>query len=319
MMSYISLILSNNKVINNNVFNFFRQLIQFKMPRNKEDRALIWANKSEEEKKLFRKKDAERKKLKRKESGQKKRSEMNSTQLAQVRAIDKTRKKKERIEMTEEQREKIKEKDRERARKRRKSRATNNNTEENEQKAKELSGCSKTGMLIEERKKMKVLTNNCKIKEKVRTKMTQDEIENIQVGEVNKMRDKRNKMTKNGKMLARLHARVGMREHRKFGFLREYKQRKKRDSFDPECWTKEPNPVSEYFKKVKEVETPEERKEELKRMNRIRVERHRMKVKKMLQEPIIMKTNCEKGPYELLREKNIKEFEELKKNSGLFD
>ena len=120
-------------------------------------------------------------------------------------------------------------------------------------------------------------------------------------------------MTKDGKMLARIYAREGMREHRRFGFLREYKQRRNRS------WKREPHPVSEYFEKVKEVETEEERKAELKRKNRIRVERHRMKVKRMLQEPILIETFQEKGAYELLRERNIKEFEKKKKDSGLFD
>ena len=121
------------------------------------------------------------------------------------------------------------------------------------------------------------------------------------------------------KCLARVKSRLGMREHYKFGYLREYKQRKRRDSFNPQYWTVQSNPVSEYFEKVKEVETNEERREELKRINRIRVARHRNKVKKMLQEPIIIEQNFVKGPYELLREKNIQEFEKLKKDSGLFD
>ena len=54
-------------------------------------------------------------------------------------------------------------------------------------------------------------------------------------------------------------------------------------------------------------------------MNRLRVQRHRMKLKKMLQDPIIIKDCGQKGEYELLREKNIQEFEMLKKKSGLFD
>ena len=70
---------------------------------------------------------------------------------------------------------------------------------------------------------------------------------------------------------------------------------------------------------IKEKETDLERKEELKRMNRLRVQRHRMKLKKMLQDPIIIKDCGQKGEYELLREKNIQEFEMLKKKSGLFD
>ena len=80
----------------------------------------------------------------------------------------------------------------------------------------------------------------------------------------------------------------------------------------------EPHAISEYFAKVKEVETKQERNEELRRMNRIRVERHRMKVKRILQEPVIIENYGEKGDYELLRDKNIQELERLKKESGLF-
>ena len=133
------------------------------------------------------------------------------------------------------------------------------------------------------------------------------------------MRENRSRMTATGKKLARIMAKIGMREHRKFGYLREYKQRKRRDHYDPESWDKAPNPVSEYFQKIKDCDTNFDRKEELKRMNRIRVERHRMKVKKMLQEPIVINDHGEKGEYELIRERNIKEFEMLKKKSGLFD
>ena len=69
----------------------------------------------------------------------------------------------------------------------------------------------------------------------------------------------------------------------------------------------------------KSEEAAERYKKELRKKNRIRVQRHRKKVKKMLQEPVILEENSEKGPYELLRENNIKEFERLKKASGLFD
>ena len=77
----------------------------------------------------------------------------------------------------------------------------------------------------------------------------------------------------------------------------------------------EPDEISEYFKMVKEVETDWERKENMKRLNRMRVEKHREKIKKMLQEPVNIKDYGLKGEYELLRERNIKEFEILKKES----
>ena len=44
-----------------------------------------------------------------------------------------------------------------------------------------------------------------------------------------------------------------------------------------------------------------------------------MKIKKMLQDPVVIEEYGEKGAYELLRERNIQELESLKKDSGLFD
>ena len=38
----------------------------------------------------------------------------------------------------------------------------------------------------------------------------------------------------------------------------------------------------------------------------------------MLKEPVIIEDVGQKGEYELLRERNIKEFERLKRESGLF-
>ena len=60
--------------------------------------------------------------------------------------------------------------------------------------------------------------------------------------------------------------------------------------------------------------------ENLKQLNnRLRVKRHRLKIKKLLQEPVFIEENGIKSDYELLREKNIEELERLKKDSGLFD
>ena len=162
---------------------------------------------------------------------------------------------------------------------------------------------------------MKQLMNNCRIQQKIETKRTPEEKEEIQVEKVEKMREKRLTMSKT---LARIPARQGMKELRKFGFLREYKQRKRRNSSNPWSWSMESHPISDYFDKVKEVETNQERKEELKRMNRIRVDKHRKKAKRILQEPVIIEDYGEKGAYEILRDKNIQEFEKMKKESGLF-
>ena len=75
--------------------------------------------------------------------------------------------------------------------------------------------------------------------------------------------------------------------------------------------------LREYRKKQESEET--ERKENLKRMNRVRVQRHRLKVKKKLEEPVIIDSYGKKGEYELIRERNIRELEKLKQKSGLFD
>merc|ERR1711983_8733 len=110
-----------------------------------------------------------------------------------------------------------------------------------------------------------------------------------------------------------------MREYRKFGYLMEYKQRKQRDLYDPNSWKYIYSPISEYWKKKKEKETKEEKKRRLEVMNKLRVERHRSKVKKKLLEPLIIENNEKKSEYELLRDRNIEEFERKKKESGLFD
>ena len=170
-----------------------------------------------------------------------------------------------------------------------------------------------------EKKKIKQLADNCKTQQNFEALKTEEENEEIQGEKAERMRKKRLQMSTASKKLARIHAKEGMREHRRYGYLREYKQRKRRSPYNPWTWEKEPHAISEYFKKVKEVETYQERKEYLKKMNRMRVERHRKKVKKMLQEPVIIKDYGEKGEYELLRERNIEEFERLKNKSGLFD
>ena len=64
------------------------------------------------------------------------------------------------------------------------------------------------------------------------------------------------------KILAAIEAKEGMRENRKFGFLREYKQRKRRDLDNPHSWQYVYSAVSEYFKTRKEKQTKEQTKEQ---------------------------------------------------------
>ena len=301
-------------MLNNIIFLLSDTKVQLRMPTSKEVLAQRWLQKTEEEKEQIRKKNAERIRTLRAKKGQKKRSEMNSEELAKIRAKDRYNKSQRRKKMTEDQNEEVRTTERERiARRRKQSKENVNMKQESDGKQKKQTDLQKLG-----KKKMKQLANNCRIQRKLETKRSEKEKENIQAEKVEKMREKRKLMTPNGEMLARIHARMGMRDWRRYGYLREYKQRKIRNSFNPSLWKKEPHAISEYFGKVKEVETKEERKEELRRMNRIRVARHRMKVKRMLQEPIIIDNYGQKGAYELLREKNIEEFEKLKKESGLF-
>ena len=285
------------------------------MPTSKEVLALRWAEKSEEEKNLIRMKNAERIRKLRANKVQKKRSEMSPDELEKVRALDKYKKIKKRKNMTDEQKKETRVKDKERKAQKRsldKKNETKKKTEENKKVN------TQKYILMKGKNKLKQLSNNCRIQQKIRAKRTTEEIDYIQEEKAEDMKEKRSKMTKSKKMLARTYAREGMREHRRFGFLREYKQRKRRFMGETLKWKEGENPLNEYFEKVKEVETADERKEELKRMNKIRVQRHRMKVKRMLQEPITIGDYGEKGPYELLREKNIQEFEKLKRDSGLF-
>lgn len=286
------------------------------MPRSKEVLAQEWAEKSEEERNQIRKKTAERIRIMRAKKGQKKRSEMDPDELAKERAKDRYKKMQKRKKMTEEKKEKIRARNRENmARKRSQNRANKKNKKDLVKKKKKHSAAFLLGL---GEKRMKQLMNNCRIQSKIEAKRTQEQMEEIQVKKVEKMREKRLEMSEIEDQRWRIQARQWMREWRNHGFLREYKQRKRRNSLDPRIWSMESHAISEYFDKVKEVETKQERNEELRRMNRIRVERHRMKVKRILQEPVIIENYGEKGEYELLRDKNIQEFERLKKESGLF-
>ena len=72
-------------------------------------------------------------------------------------------------------------------------------------------------------------------------------------------------------ILAALEAKEGMREHHKFGYLREYKQRKRRDLDNPNSGKyisgKYVSAITEYIKNRKEKETKEKKKQRLKVLN----------------------------------------------------
>ena len=174
-------------------------------------------------------------------------------------------------------------------------------------------------MDLKEKKKLKQMSNNCKIQTKIRGRRTEQEAEVVNVDLVIRNRRMRSSMSRVAKILAAIKAKEGMREYRKFGFLREYKQRRRRNLYDPSSWECTPDAISEFFKKIREKETKERKKHRLRVLNKLRVERHREKVKKKLLEPLIIENNEKKSEYELLRERNIQEFERKKKESGLFD
>lgn len=286
------------------------------MPTSKEVLALRWANKTEEEKKLQREKDAEKMRKYRAKNGRKKRCEMDSDELQRQRLMDKINKKQKRDNMTEEQKEASRAKDR--ARKAKKS-SKSKGKEDNIRDGKNKSSSLVFELEKFENRKMKQLLNNCRTQQRLRTRRTKEEEEKIQVEKVIQMRQKRSKLSEEGQMLARLEAKDGMKEHREHGYIREYKQRKRREWYNPNLWKLEPHALSKYFEKKKQQETEQDRKEEKKRKNRNRVERHRLKIKKMLQDPVIIENYGEKSEYELLRERNILEREALMKKSGLFD
>ena len=131
----------------------------------------------------------------------------------------------------------------------------------------------------------------------------------------------RSEMTIQCKKLAVMKAKVGMRACSKFAYrygdagvskngysiLTLYLSRRRKQKLITRSY------------RVSEEAAEIQRKENLKRINRIRVNRHRQKMKMLLEEPVIIEENGEKCEYEKLREKNIQEFERLKKQSGLFD
>ena len=255
------------------------------MPRKKEDLKLAWLQKSEEEKTLIRKKDAERKRLARAKNGIKKRSEMTPQELDVARTKDRRLKREKRKEMSEEEKKVVQAKDR--LRKSEKTQVKLTNVTKSRQETQKID----LKLDLKEKKKLLQMSNNCKIQTKIRANRTEQEAEEVNVDLVIRNRRMRSSMSRVAKILAALKAKEGMREYRKFGYLREYKQRKRRDLYDPNSGKYIYSPISEYWKKKKEKETKEERKHRLKVMNKLRVERHREKVKKKLLEPLIMENN----------------------------
>ena len=320
------------------------------MPLSKDELALRWAQASEEEKCEKRRKHAEAQRRYRAKKAEKEKSEIKSEEIDWKRALDRKKQKKRRMNMTKEEKDIVRAKDRER---KAKDREKKKNVE-SDKKVKVIKSTS-IDLYALEKKKLKQKKNNCTVDKKIRNSRTRtdEDKEKHNANLADRLRTKRSLMTTEGKDLARIKANEGMKLCRKFGYLRQYKQRKIRDEYDASRYAaigvnrygfsslsynynkrqrkfirkyrknqrKTPKISKiEYYKMIKESSKETDKKEKLKKKkNRIRVKRHRDKVKKQLQEPVILEENSEKGPYELLREKNIREFDRLKKESGLFD
>ena len=264
-------------------------------------------------------------KRKRHAEAQKRYKEKN---LAKLRESNKNIQNKKRTNMTKVEKDSVRARDREfKAKKRIKIKETEiKEKEKMEDKKKELDSHPLKKSKLRQKK------NNKRIQRKIRDEFTEEQKERRHAEQATVMREMRSDFTRLGKKLARRKARKGMKVCRKFGFLKKYKQRKSRCEYDAYkirehgtdkngfTWffkDRMQKYLREYRKKQKSEEI--ERKENLKRMNRVRVQRHRLKVKKMLEEPVIIDSNGTKGEYEMIRERNIRELEKLKQESGLFD
>ena len=312
------------------------------MPSSKEHLALRWAQASDEEKSEKRRKHAEAQRRYRAKKGRKERSEMSADEIDWKRALDTKKQRKRRNKLTKEEKETIRAKDRDRKRKERKAKKIKK--EQNSKANLCKSKVKNIDLHTLEKHEIKHQEKHLRKNRKVRDRMTEKEKENIHVDLVQKMRRKRSMMTLEGTLLAGIKAKEGMRVCRRFGYLRKYKQRKLRhdylqycsigvnkDGYSSRSWyyiwkqnrvvrrEREKQERTKHISKTEFFKRKLERKDDLKRMNRNRVKKHRLKVKKLLQEPVIIKDYGPKGDYELLREKNIRELEKLKKDSGMFD
>ena len=237
---------------------------------------------------------------------------MSSQDLNWKRAQDRENQQYRRANMTQEERDIIKAKDRFR-------------------KAKQNQEKKDNTIVFKGGKASKQQKNNNRTQKKIRDKRIEEDKEKMNAYQAESMRKLRSNLTNQEQILSRMKAKNGMRLSRKFGYLGEYKQRKARCSYDAFKYCRYRAHKNGYAKnypydRKKKMERKGERRlfrkkqESLKQLNnRLRVKRHRLKIKKMLQEPVVIEEDGKMSDYELLREQNIKEFDKLKKESGLFD
>ena len=277
----------------------------YKMQSSKEDIALWWENEK-------RKRHAEAQKRYREKKGKLKVSEMSSQDLNWKRALDRENQQYRRANMTQEERDIIRAKDRER--KAKKNQEKKDNT-----------------IVFKGGKASKQQKNNNRTQKKIRDKRTEEDKETMNAYQAESMRKLRSNLTNQEQILSRMKAKNGMRLCRKFGYLGEYKQRKARCSYDAFKYCEYRAHKNGYarnypYDRKEKMERKGERRlfrkkqESVKQLNnRLRVRKHRLKIKKLLQEPVVIEEDGKMSDYELLREQNIKEFNKLKKESGLFD
>ena len=208
--------------------NFRKLSILREMPNSKEHHALRWALASDEQKNERRRRNAEAQRKCRAKKEKKTRTEMSAEEKERKRTLERKKKMKKRANMTEEEREANSAKDRQRKKKNR----TQKKEKESEDKVKMKHAKNSDKNNLEE-KKGKQQKNNCRIQRKIRNKRTSQEKEEVNANLAERFREKQAMMTIQGKLLARLRAKLGMRVCRKFGYLRKYKQRKIRDDCDP--------------------------------------------------------------------------------------
>ena len=237
------------------------------MQSSKEDIALWWENEK-------RKRHAEAQKRYREKKGKQKVSEMRTQDLNWKRVQDRINQQNRRANMTQEERDIIRAKDRER--KAKKNQEKKNNT-----------------IVFKGGKASKQQKNNNRTQKKIRDKRIEEDKEKVNAYQAESMRKLRSNLTNQEQILSRMKAKNGMRLSRKFGYLGEYKQRKARCSYDAFKYCRYRAHKNGYAKnypydRKKKMERKGERRlfrkkqESLKQLNnRLRVKRHRLKIKKM--------------------------------------
>ena len=283
------------------------------------------------------------------------RENLSKDDKERIKANDRARKAREAAEMTEEEKAERREKDRERkARKRAEKfdmsdeveamereldrrRKADERTREREQKGL-VKNAHLTGYLKNERER------NCQYKIKMRKGRSQEQVEYDKIKDLIRKREVRISRTKEEQNKDKEKAKEGMRQGRYYGYLGDEMKRSKSKfkSIDRlwRCFWDSSDAAKELLKK-KEIEIAEKleeedrndpeladklaaedktQEEEIKKLNSERIKawrkKRRMDLLKALNEPIIM-PEVEKSEYEKIRDENVRQLEEARKE--IFD